>query len=71
LQLRLKNASESPSIQEDKKIKTNDQSTSNSDIPTGSDELPLKNLWDVCLTDPENPEETAMELARDSRSPPP
>jgi hypothetical protein len=60
LQLELKKASESPPIQEDKKIKNHDQFTSNSDIA-------LKNLWDVCLTDPEDSEETALELARPNR----
>jgi hypothetical protein len=38
--LKKQKASESPSIQEDKKIKTNDQLTSNSDPPKDSDELP-------------------------------
>jgi hypothetical protein len=71
LQPEKQKASESPSIQEDKKNKIHDQHTSNSDIPTDSDELPSEKLWDFCLTDPENPEETALELARPNRSPPP
>jgi hypothetical protein len=49
LQPKVQKASESPSIQEDTKIKTNDQLTSNSDPPTDSIELPKvkkqKHCW--------------------------
>jgi hypothetical protein len=88
----LQKASESPSIQEDKKSKNQDQLTSNSDIPTDSDELfdfqtpqyiwgtienlnsedpPPEEIWDVCLTDADNPEEITLELSRPNRSPHP
>jgi hypothetical protein len=49
LQPKVQKASQSSPIQEDKKIKTNDQLTSNSDPPKDSDELPKvkkqKHCW--------------------------
>jgi hypothetical protein len=50
--------------------KTNHQLTSNSDTPTDSGELPTEDIFDVCLTDPDDPEETILELSRPNRSPP-
>jgi hypothetical protein len=35
-----------------------------------SKDQPPEDIWDFCLTDPENPEESILELSRTDRSPP-